>query len=206
MVWILNKLGFKTRLYLRFKHGAAVHRVGRRSPLPLLSFALNFCNQTIRALKQQPSWLQHQHWKRRTSKQSLTFQVVMCYEAQRHHEGQFLEERNSYIIRNRNTEAVMCQPSLCATDLWTLLFLRSWRRRRQRGSGGGGEGDNHLLLSSTSWFNSLLRGEEEDSCKYKIQSQTDDGGQQWRVVCGRLHEASQVFLMRISLKVLFFLS
>ena len=33
----------ETRAYLRFEHGSAVHRVGRRSPLSLLSFALNFC-------------------------------------------------------------------------------------------------------------------------------------------------------------------
>lgn len=32
-------------LYLGFKDGAAVHRVGRRPPLPLLSFTLNFCHQ-----------------------------------------------------------------------------------------------------------------------------------------------------------------
>lgn len=32
-------------LYLGFEDGAAVHRVGRRPPLPLLSFTLNFCHQ-----------------------------------------------------------------------------------------------------------------------------------------------------------------
>lgn len=32
-------------LYLGFKDGAAIHRVGRRPPLPLLSFTLNFCHQ-----------------------------------------------------------------------------------------------------------------------------------------------------------------
>lgn len=89
--------------YLRFKHGAAVHRVGCRSSLPLLSFALNFYNQNIKILMQEPS--QHQDVEGGTSrilqssKQSLTFQVVVCYKTQRHHEGQFLKERNSFIIR-----------------------------------------------------------------------------------------------------------
>lgn len=48
-------LVLKLILYLRLKHGAAVHGVGRRSPLPLLSFALNFCDQNTQVLISKPS-------------------------------------------------------------------------------------------------------------------------------------------------------
>lgn len=154
--------------YLRFKHGSAVHRVGRRSPLSLLSFALNFCKLKHRCFNAETcTCMAAEIWRERgrtlqLSKQSLTLQVVVCYKPQRHHEGQFLrgKNKNSFITRTgrwQHTGPVTCQSSAGSSYLWVLLFLGSgsWRQRR---SGGGGEADNGLLLCCTSWFNSLLRG------------------------------------------------
>ncbi len=64
--------------YLGLKHGAAVHRVGRRSPLPLLSFALNFCNENIEVSELEAAAAE---CGRSLEERSLTFQVVVCYEA-----------------------------------------------------------------------------------------------------------------------------
>lgn len=81
-------------LYLGFKDGAAVHRVGRRPPLPLLSFTLNFCHQENTHTKVFSFSFFLEDFVL-PFKQTLTFQVFVCDEAQRHHEGQFLQEEES---------------------------------------------------------------------------------------------------------------
>lgn len=123
-------------LYLRLEHGAAVHRVGRRSPLPLLPFALNFCNQRITSCKAETfSSISTQ---KEEPRGSLTFQVVVCYKTQRHHEGQFLEERNSFIIRTCQWHWArhLSVASLRYTPLgyplswfWGEETTEEWRRR-----------------------------------------------------------------------------
>lgn len=84
--------------------------------------------------------------------------MVVCYEAQWHHEGQFLKKENRFIIRTCWWHWSHHLSVISLPYLWVLLFLGSGRRRQGR-SGGRGEADNGLQLCSTSWFNSLLGGE-----------------------------------------------
>ncbi len=82
-------------------------------------------------------------------------------------------KRNSFIIRTSQWLWTHHVSVITLQYLWVLLFLGSGRRRRQRRSGGRREADDGLLLCSTSWFNSLLRGERRYPSSVGTKGATD---------------------------------
>lgn len=150
---------FKPTRYLGFKHGSTVHRVCCCSSLPLLSFALNFCD-----LKKRTRLKVRNHlWtllEENCCNQWFTFQVVVCYQAQGHHESQFLGKKQQ--VHGWSLNAAPAGTFI--QYLWVLLFLRPGRKRRrrrwQRRGGWRRDGHNRLLLCSISRFNRLLIGED----------------------------------------------